>query len=630
MSAQLNLGISAGRAGSPLPAAAANPRQLFYHDGAHGAPTCPTVAKNCLMKTKLLAALLAATLIPAHAATSTNSAPAEGVTVDDSAVKGRSAETSDQHDARMAWWREAKFGLFIHWGVYAVPAGKYGDSTNHGEWIMNRARIPVATYREFARQFNPVKYNPEQWVKTAQDAGMKYIVITSKHHDGFTLYPSEASKWNIADATPYKKDLLGPLVQDAHAAGLKIGFYYSQSQDWNNPGGAKSGFPEGGGWDDAHKGSYDDYLKNIAAPQVREILTRYPIDILWWDTPMFMTPQRVAPLAALTQLRPGLIMNNRLGGGLGDTATPEQFVPVNGYPGDWETCMTLNDNWGYNAYDSHWKSAADLIRKLADVCAKGGNYLLNVGPTAEGEFPPACVERLHDIGQWLRVNGDAIYGTTRGPFPYLSWGVATRKGGTLYLHVFDWPKDGKLRVPLINAATSAKLLATGKELSIKSAEGEMTIAVPANAPDAVDTVIALQIKGEPVTPPLPTVGARVTASASLPGSGPENATDGTEAKRWRAPKDVKSAWLEIELTRATTIGAFGLDEPDVWPRMKQPFTLEAWVNGKWKHVADGKTSGHGAKESIAPVTAQKFRLTMQCEGGSPGVAELQLYAAEVN
>jgi alpha-L-fucosidase len=458
---------------------------------------------------------------------------------------------------------------------------------------------------------------------------MKYIVITSKHHDGFTLYPSDASKWNIADATPYKKDLLGPLVTAAKAEGLKIGFYYSQSQDWNNPGGAKSGFKEGEGWDDAHKGDYDAYLKNVAVPQTREILTRYPIDILWWDTPMFMTPQRAAPLAALAKLRPGLIMNNRLGGGFGgDTATPEQFVPVTGYPGDWETCMTLNGHWGYNAYDHNWKSSTELIQKLADICAKGGNFLLNVGPTGEGEFPPACVERLQAVGKWLRVNGDAIYGTSRSPFPYLAWGVATRKDGTLYLHVFDWPKDGKLVVPLSNKAKSATLLASGEKLSVTSAEGKLAIKVPTAAPDGADSVIALEIKGEPISSPLPTVGAKVTASAEMKGSEAANAIDGTGEKRWRAPQDAKSAWLEVELKKPTTIAAFGLDEPDVWPRMNQKFTLEAFVSGEWKKIADGKTSGHGMRKNIAQVSAQKFRLTMECEKGSPGVAELQLYQAE--
>ena len=387
-------------------------------------------------------------------------ASAEGVTVE-GATPDRSPpkETPAQRDARMRWWREAKFGLFIHWGVYAVPAGKYGEQDGYGEWIMHSAKIPVAEYRGFARQFNPVKYDPAAWARIAKDAGMRYIVITSKHHDGFALFPSDVTEWDIADATPYKKDLLGPLVEAAHREGLKIGFYYSQAQDWNNPGGAKAQYKEGEGWDDAHKGDFDAYLKNLAVPQVRELLTRYPIDILWWDTPTWMNPQRSAPLAALTALRPGLITNNRLGAGYrGDTATPEQFVPITGYQGDWETCMTMNDHWGYNAADQNWKSAADLIHKLADICAKGGNFLLNVGPTAEGEFPAPCVERLREMGRWLRANGEAIYGTSAGPFAHLSWGVATRKGDKLYLHVFDWPADGKLRVPLKSKVRSATLL----------------------------------------------------------------------------------------------------------------------------------------------------------------------------
>lgn len=587
---------------------------------------------NQIIKRSMLTLAMLAAMLLSQSRAAAAAKPAEevaGVTMEESATTAKVAETPAQRDARMAWWREAKFGLFIHWGVYAVPAGKYGEQTSYGEWIMNSAKIPVAEYKGFAKQFNPVKYDPAAWARLAKDAGMRYIVITSKHHDGFALYPSEASHWNIAEATPYKKDLLGPLVSAAKAEGLKIGFYYSQSQDWNNPGGAKSGFKEGEGWDEAHKGDYDEYLKKVAAPQTREILTRYPIDILWWDTPMHMTPQRAAPLAALTKLRPGLITNNRLGGSFGgDTATPEQFVPVTGYPGDWETCMTLNGHWGYNAYDHNWKSSTDLIRKLADICSKGGNFLLNVGPTAEGEFPPACVERLQEVGKWVRVNSDAIYGTSRSPFPYLSWGVATRKGGTLYLHVFDWPKDGKLVVPLSNKANSASLLASGETLSVTSGDGTLVIKVPANAPDAAASVIALPVEGEPVTSPLPTVGARVTASAEMKGSEAANVTDGTGAKRWRAPQDAKSAWLEVELKRPTTIGAFGLDEPDVWPRMKQSFTLEAFVGGEWKKIADGKTNGHGTTKNIASISAQKFRLTMECDKGAPGVAELQLYRAE--
>jgi alpha-L-fucosidase len=569
--------------------------------------------------------------VPPGRSAPTNAAPAEGVAVE--ATPSASAaltETPAQRDARMAWWREAKFGLFIHWGVYSVPAGKYGNATGYGEWIMNSAKIPVAEYHSFAQQFNPVKYDPIAWARIAKDAGMRYIVITAKHHDGFAMYPSDASKWNIADASPYKKDVLGPLVTAAKAQGLKIGFYYSQSQDWNNPGGAKSGFKEGEGWDNAHKGDYDAYLNNIAVPQVRELLTRYPIDILWWDTPMFMTPQRAAPLAALMKLRPGLIMNNRLGGGFaGDTATPEQFVPILGCQGDWETCMTMNGHWGYNAVDQSWKSSADLIRKLADICAKGGNFLLNVGPTAEGEIPAASIERLHDVGRWLSVNGDSIYGTAAGPFVRLSWGVATRKGSTLYLHVFDWPKDGKLRVPLKNNAKSAALLTVSdKKLSVTSEPERLVIEVPSAAPDAVDSVVALEIEGEPVVMPLPTAGATATASASKPGNEPANALDGTDAKMWRAPADVKSAWLEVDLGKPVAIGAFGFDSPDVWPRLSQQFTLAIPDGDGWKNIASGSTDGHSISQAIMPATAQKFRLTMVCEKGSPGIAEIQFYRVE--
>ena len=586
------------------------------------------------MKKQACAKILGTAFITIAAVLNTTAAKAgtaemAGVTLEQSAPAAKRVETPAQRDARMAWWREAKFGLFLHWGVYSVPAGKYGNNNGYGEWIMNSAKIPVAEYQGFARQFDPVKYDPNLWVKMAKDAGMRYIVITAKHHEGFAMYPSAASQWNIADATPYKKDILGPLVEAAKAQGLKIGFYYSQSQDWNNPGGAKAGYPEGEGWDVAQKGSYDDYLNQVAVPQVRELLTRYPIDILWWDTPMYMTPKRVGPLAALTQLRPGLITNNRLGGGLGDTATPEQFVPVTGYPGDWETCMTMNDHWGYNAWDQNWKSAADLIHKLAEICSKGGNFLLNIGPTSAGEFPPNSIQRLRDIGAWLHVNGEAIYGTTAGPFAYLPWGVATRKGGQLYLHVFNWPKNGELRVPLNNQVKSARLLADpSAKLAINQEANHLLIKVPAQVPDAVDAVVVLDLIGEPVVEPLPTVGTQATASAAQPGRPPANVLDGTAEKVWRAPAEVKSAWVEIDLVKPVAIGAFGLDEPDVWPRMHQTFTLAAWVDGAWQKLAEGKTEGHGTKQTILPVTAQKFRLTMECAKGAPGVAELQLYRAE--
>ncbi len=411
-------------------------------------------------------------------------------------------ESKEQRDARMHWWREAKFGMFIHWGVYSVPAGTYHGKQipGIGEWIMRNAEIPVAEYKAFAKQFNPVKYDPEAWAKFAKQAGMKYIVITSKHHDGFALFPSAVTEWDVADATPYGKDLIGPLANAAREEGLKFGLYYSQAQDWTNPGGAKARLKEGEAWDDAQKGSFDDYLKNLAAPQVREILTRYQPDILWWDTPVWMTTERAEPLHELLDLRPGIITNNRLGGGFkGDTETPEQHIPATGFANrDWETCMTMNDTWGYKSYDNNWKSTETLIRNLVDIVSKGGNYLLNVGPTSKGEIPQPSIDRLHQVGAWMDVNGDAIYGTTASPFKRLSWGRCTQKPGTLYLHVFNWPKNGQLVVPISNSIQRAFLLAErDNSLTTQKSEAGQTIFLPETAPDRIASVVAVEIDGPP-------------------------------------------------------------------------------------------------------------------------------------
>ena len=413
-------------------------------------------------------------------------------------------ETPAQRDARMKWWREARFGMFIHWGVYSVPAGTYHGKQidNIGEWIMNTAKIPVAEYRDFARQFNPVKYNPDEWVKLAKEAGMKYIIITSKHHDGFTLFNSQASDWNMVKASAYGKDLLKPLAEACKKHGIKLGFYYSQAQDWVNGGSAA-----GGKWDKAQERDMTDYIRTIAVPQVREILSNYgPISVLWWDTSIDMNKERAELLLPLLRLQPGIIHNNRLGGGYdGDTETPEQFIPATGYPGrDWETCMTMNDTWGFKSYDQNWKSAENLIRNLVDIASKGGNYLLNVGPTSEGLIPAPSIERLKQVGQWMKVNNEAIYGTTASPFKRLPWGRCTTKTGkdgtTLFLHVFDWPADGKLVVPgLMNTPKKAWLLADGKEksLAVTANVDGLTITLPSTAPDPISSTVVLTIQGAP-------------------------------------------------------------------------------------------------------------------------------------
>lgn len=419
-------------------------------------------------------------------------------------------ETVEQRDARMEWWREARFGLFIHWGVYSVPAGTYkGERIDGiGEWILLRGKIPLAEYKTFARDFNPVKYDPEAWVKMAKDAGMKYIVITSKHHDGFALFDSKVTDWDIVDASPYGKDLLKPLVKAAKKEGIKIGFYYSQAQDWTHPGGAKSGYKEGEFWDEAQAGSFDEYLKEIAYPQVKEILTKYDIDILWWDTPYWMNKERAELLRPLISLRPGLITNNRLGGGYkGDSDTPEQHVPATGIEGrDWEVCMTMNHTWGYKSYDDDWKSTEDLLYKLIDIASKGGNFLLNVGPKPDGTIPQASVDRLAEIGNWMKINGESIYGTIASPFRGPWWGRCTRKelenGITrLYLQVFDWPEDKILYVPVNNESVQCYSLSGNNEMfEVEKTDEGLLVRLTGEAPDEISSVVALDIKGSPDVP----------------------------------------------------------------------------------------------------------------------------------
>jgi alpha-L-fucosidase len=258
---------------------------------------------------------------------------------------------------KMEWWRNARFGMFIHWGIYSVPAGVYQgkEISGIGEWIMNNAKIPVAEYEKYAAQFNPVDFNADEWVKLAKEAGMKYIVITSKHHDGFAMFHSQVSRYNVVDATPFKRDVIAEMAAACKKYGIALGLYYSQAQDWHAPGGAAAG----GHWDKAQDGDMDQYLDRIAAPQVHEILNNYgKIKILWFDTPEGMTPERAAKFMPELQTHPDLIINNRLGGGVeGDLETPEQYIPSTGIPGkNWESCMTMNDTWGFktNDHNSMW------------------------------------------------------------------------------------------------------------------------------------------------------------------------------------------------------------------------------------------------------------------------------------
>lgn len=401
-------------------------------------------------------------------------------------------------EAELQWFDEARFGMFIHWGIYAVPAGERNGKPTRGlgEWIMRDLKIPVDEYKSFAPKFTAAKYDPVTWAKLAKAAGMKYVVITSKHHDGFSLYDSAVSDWDVMNSGA-KRDLLTPLAEAVRAEGLKFGLYYSQSQDWAHPGGAKYGNNKS--WDSAQNGNYDEYLKKIALAQTKEIVDRYKPAIVWWDTPIHMSPERVKPFADFMAQHPEIINNNRLGDGFkGDTKTPEQHIPPRGYPGErFEVCMTMNDTWGFKKKDHNWKSVRQILRNLSDISSKGGNFLLNVGPNAEGVIPPESVERLQSVGRWMSVNHEAIYGTTSSPFPRrLPWGRVTQKksgtGTTLYVHVWEWPASKQLFLPTLKEIpTQGKVLATGTPVKTQNTTDGLILQLPPSAPDADVSVLRL-------------------------------------------------------------------------------------------------------------------------------------------
>jgi len=430
---------------------------------------------------------------------------------------GRAENKPLTDDERMAWWRDGRFGMFIHWGVYAVPAGTYKGKRIHGtgEWIMNTAPIPVDEYKKFADAFNPIGYNADEWVRLAKNAGMKYIVITNKHHDGFCLWDSKVTDWDIMDATPFGRDILAELAAACKKHKIKLCFYHS-IMDWHHPDAQAPFYPN---YNDTVQSNpnFDRYVEQYMKPQLAELLANYgPLGVLWFDGEWikdWTEPKGKELYAWLRELQPDLIINNRVGKGrkgmeglsasddyAGDFGTPEQQVPATGLPGvDWETCMTMNDTWGYKAYDENWKSSEDLIRHLIDIASKGGNFLLNVGPTPEGLIPQASVARLEAMGKWMAVNGESIYGTTASPIGRPSWGRCTAKDNRLYLHVFDWPTDGRLSVRLPNAGiVQAHLLADKKKAKLPvTIDGDtIVISVPPEAPDAVAGVVVLTVNNQ--------------------------------------------------------------------------------------------------------------------------------------
>ena len=446
-------------------------------------------------------------------------------------------ETLEQRAERMAWYHDARFGMFIHWGPYAAFGGEYkGKRVGWiSEWIQHNGRIPAKEYEDVAASFNPVKFDAHQWVKLAKDAGMKYIAITSKHHDGFCMWDSQLTDYSIAKWTPFKRNVIAELASECEKQGLKFGVYYSV-RDWHHPDWALRyaqlekpnsgwGYPASP-WTKGHVAQcgcpscrknipitpemdlrpiekadmnrYLDYMKG----QLTELLTRCgPVSLMWFDAQDIQDPKlgRVEEMVAtMRRLQPKLIINDRIGPDgtmFGDYGVHEGNVPGSSAAREWETCMTLNGTWGYSKFDKNWKSAKELVHTLVETTSKNGNFLLNIGPDGEGVIPQGSADRLKEVGEWMAINGQSIYGCGASSLPSPKWGNITAKGGVVYLHVFNWPTNSLLTLEKFSGpAKKAYLLADveGQSLPLQLTGGTLTINVPVKAPNNIDSVIVLE------------------------------------------------------------------------------------------------------------------------------------------
>ncbi|CAA6677956.1 Alpha-L-fucosidase (EC [Lentimonas sp. CC19] len=373
----------------------------------------------------------------------------------------RNVRVDVESSERAALFRDGNYGMFIHWGLYSQLGGEWKGETFYGigEWIKRQMGIPTEEYMAIANDFNPVDFDANAIVATAKAAGMKYIIITSKHHEGFAMFKS-AHPFNIVDATPFARDPMQELADACRAEGLGFGFYYSHNQDWTAPGG--TGGPELN--PDGSEATFEEYFREKCYPQVKEICTNYgPLSFVWFDTPRGMPEEMVVELADLVrETQPDAMLCSRIGFGMGDyVSLGDMQVPASNHEGLWETCDTTNDSWSYAWYDNNWKDAKTILGRLVATVARGGTYLLNVGPDGKGRIPAPAVKYLEQAGDWIKQNPGVVYAADASPWgAALPWGDVTIQGDLLNLVVFDWPKDHRIYLPGLNTEIESATLRT--------------------------------------------------------------------------------------------------------------------------------------------------------------------------
>lgn len=420
-----------------------------------------------------------------------------------------------EQEKRLDWFREAKYGMFIHWGPYSQLAGEYNGKMvpvgKNAEWIMKELQIPVEEYRKLAHSFNPVRFNADSIVSLAKQAGMKYIVITAKHHDGFAMYHSGVSDYNIFNWTRFKRDPLKELSVACNKAGIRFCVYYSHREDWDHPGAYGNDWDYDNDWgaDLFDPRKFEGYLEEKAKPQLRELLTGYgPIGLVWFDRGMYTPEQGRAFVSLVHELQPSALINGRVGHYdqefIGDyQSMSDNGMPPGGLEEYWETPMTLNQTWGFSKSDTLWKSPETVIRRLVEITSRGGNFLLNIGPQGNGEIPEATVDILKKAGSWLERNGEGIYGTGANPFGELPWGYCTVKENKLNLFIDDWPDDGYLNISgLQNKVIKAYMNNDPATiLEVQKTGSNVRIQLPGGATDYPLSLLVLETEGSPVVAP---------------------------------------------------------------------------------------------------------------------------------
>lgn len=531
---------------------------------------------------------------------------------------------------RLQWWREARFGLFIHWGPVSLKGTEISWSrANSNPLCPNKGPIPVEVYDNLYKEFNPTKFNADQWVRMAQTAGTRYMVLTAKHCDGFCLWPTKTIDHNIAHS-PFRRDICGELATAAHAAEMPIGWYYSP-MDWYDP--------------DCRTAHNAAYLQRMTG-QLRELLDNYGrIAVLWFDWDGGTIPWDQANTYRLVrQAQPQIIVNNRLDCSFGghsadryigpdaDYYTPEQVIGAYDDQRPWETCMTLGTQWSWKPNDTI-KSVAETIRILARCVGGDGNLLLNVGPMPDGRIEPRQVEVLEGVGQWLAKNGESVYGTRGGPFKPGRYGASTRKGNTIFLHVFNWPDD-PLRLPAIPLKVLRAHVLAGGEATVRQSAERLEISVPESAWQPIDTVVALELEGDAIRIPAMEVPAKVslTKGATARASnvyqqqaqfGADKAVDGNDETRWATDAGTRQAWLEVDLGRPVTCDQAVIAE--AYPERVRRFELQRLDGETWKTFCEGTTLGELWSRRFAPVTAQRVRLNVLDANDGPTLWEFSLF-----